>query len=94
MQSRLSSAGARPQTAHRLPIRTVTLHGNICDRWASIGGAGTSSSRGNHPPRHVHVYRDGTLIVKWDLDNQKPMKGAATRRILELIAELEAEGLL
>jgi hypothetical protein len=25
---------------------------------------------------------------------QKPMKGAATRRILELIAELEAEGLL
>jgi hypothetical protein len=40
------------------------------------------------------VYRDGKLIVKWDLDNQKPMKGAATRRILELIAELEAEGLL
>ena len=50
--------------------------------------------KGDHPPRHVHVYRDGTLIVKWDLDNQKPMRGAATRRILELIAELEAEGLL
>jgi hypothetical protein len=33
------------------------------------------------------------LIVKWDLDNQKPMKGAATRRILELINELKAEGL-
>jgi hypothetical protein len=39
-------------------------------------------------------YRDGTLIVKWDLDNQKAMKGAATRRILDLISELEAEGLL
>ena len=50
--------------------------------------------KGDHPPRHVHVYRDGTLIVKWDLDNQKPMKGAATRRILALIRELEAEGLL
>ena len=50
--------------------------------------------KGDHPPRHVHVYRDGTLIVKWDLDNQKAMKGAATRRILELIRELEAEGLL
>lgn len=50
--------------------------------------------KGDHPPRHVHVYRDGTLIVKWDLDNQKAMKGAATRRILALIAELEAEGLL
>ena len=50
--------------------------------------------KGDHPPRHVHVYRDGTLIVKWDLDNQKAMKGAVTRRILELIRELEAEGLL
>ena len=50
--------------------------------------------KGDHPPRHVHVYRDGKLIVKWDLDNQKPMEGAATRRILELIRELEAEGLL
>jgi hypothetical protein len=48
--------------------------------------------KGDHPPRHVHVYRDGKLIVKWDLDNQKPMKGSATRRILELISELEAEG--
>jgi len=47
-----------------------------------------------NPPRHVHVYRDDRLIVKWDLDNQKPMKGAITRRILELIAELESEGLL
>jgi hypothetical protein len=40
------------------------------------------------------VYRDGKLIVKWDLDDQKPMKGTATRRVLELISELEAEGLL
>ena len=50
--------------------------------------------KGDHPPRHVHVYRDGTLIVKWDLDRQKAMKGASTRRILELIRELDAEGLL
>ena len=49
---------------------------------------------GDHPPRHVHVYRDGEFVVKWDLDNQKAMKGAATRRILELIRALEAEGLL
>ena len=50
--------------------------------------------KGDHPPRHVHVYRDGTLVVKWDLDNKKAMKGTASRRILELIAELEAERLL
>jgi len=23
---------------------------------------------GDHPPRHVHVYRDGELVAKWDLD--------------------------
>ena len=50
--------------------------------------------KGDHPPRHVHVYRDGKLIVKWDLDHQKAMKGAATNRILQLIAKLESEGLL
>ncbi|MFQ5858539.1 MAG: DUF4160 domain-containing protein [Anaerolineae bacterium] len=50
--------------------------------------------KSDHPPRHVHVYRDGKLVVKWDLDNRKPMKGQAPRRVLQLIAELEAEGLL
>jgi hypothetical protein len=67
------------------------VHGNILGWWASIGVAGTSSSHGK---AITHVYRDGTLIVKWDLDNQKAMKGTATRRILELVRELEAEGLL
>jgi hypothetical protein len=50
--------------------------------------------KGDHRPRHVHVYRDGKLVVKWDRDNRLPMKGAATRRVLRLIAELEAEGVL
>ena len=50
--------------------------------------------KGDHPPRHVHVYRDGRLVVKWDLDNRLPMKGAASRRVLALIAQLEAEGAL
>jgi hypothetical protein len=50
--------------------------------------------KGDHLPRHVHVYRDGTLVVKWDLDNGKPMKGRAPRRVVQLIAELDAKGLL
>lgn len=49
---------------------------------------------GDHTPRHVHVYRDGKLVVKWDLDNRMPMVGEASRRILSLIDELESEGLL
>jgi hypothetical protein len=40
------------------------------------------------------VYRDGKLVVKWDLDSTKAMKGAATSRIVKLIADLESEGLL
>lgn len=49
---------------------------------------------GDHSPRHVHVYRDGKLIVKWDLENRNPMVGEANRRTLSLIEELESEGLL
>ena len=47
--------------------------------------------KSDHPPRHVYVYRDGVLIVKWDLDNRQPMIGRATRRVRALIEELEAE---
>jgi hypothetical protein len=50
--------------------------------------------RGDHPPRHVHVYRDGKLVVKWDLDDHKVMKGHAPKRVLDLIEKLESEGLL
>jgi hypothetical protein len=50
--------------------------------------------KGDHGPRHVHVYRDGRLIVKWDLDHRKAMLGKETRRVLALIGELVSEGLL
>jgi uncharacterized protein DUF4160 len=52
------------------------------------------SWKGDHSPRHVHVYRDGKLIVKWNLDDRVPMKGRPSARVLELIAELEREGSL
>lgn len=47
---------------------------------------------GDHDSRHVHVYRDGKFVVKWDLDNWAPMKGEATRRIEKLLCELVEEG--
>jgi hypothetical protein len=50
--------------------------------------------KGDHSPRHVHVYKDGTLIVKWNLDDHVAMKGRATARVLRLIAELKREGAL
>ena len=50
--------------------------------------------KGDHTPRHVHVYRDGKFMVKWDLRNKKAMKGEAPFRVVELIEELESEGRL
>lgn len=58
------------------------------------GGYVFLSWKGDHPPRHVHVYSDRKLMLKWDLDNKKAMRGTPSRRILQLIAELEAEGLI
>jgi hypothetical protein len=50
--------------------------------------------KGDHSPRHVHVYRDGKLVVKWDLDNERAMKGSAPKRLIEIIKKIDAEGLL
>lgn len=50
--------------------------------------------KGDHGPRHVHVYREGRLVVKWDIENAKPMKGKATKRVLKIIEKLQAEGQL
>ena len=52
------------------------------------------SWRGEHAPRHVHVFRGSRLVVKWDLENRRPMKGKATRQVLRYIEELEREGRL
>lgn len=49
---------------------------------------------GDHSPRHVHVYRDRKLIAKWDLEKGRAMTGAASRRVVRLIRDLESEGLL
>lgn len=49
---------------------------------------------GDHSPRHVHIYRDGKLVLKWNLDDREPMRGQPTARLLALIAELEEEGAL
>jgi hypothetical protein len=48
----------------------------------------------DHGPRHVHVYRDGRLIVKWDLDHGVAMKGKASPNLKGLIRQLQAEGRL
>ena len=50
--------------------------------------------KGDHSPRHVHVYRNAKLVLKWDLENKKAMKGEPTGRVLKFIDELIKEGIL
>ena len=40
------------------------------------------------------MYRDGKLVVKWDLDHAMAMKGKMDARIRKLIDALREEGLL
>ncbi len=39
--------------------------------------------KGDHAPRHVHVYKNGKMILKWDLENGKAMRGRPTKRVAE-----------
>ncbi len=41
---------------------------------------------------HVHVYRDGKQVVKWDLDKGRAIEGKAGKRVRKLIEELKKEG--
>lgn len=50
--------------------------------------------KGDHSPRHVHVYRDGRLVVKWDLEGSRAIAGRAGVRTRRLIEALVREGLL
>jgi len=49
---------------------------------------------GDHAPLHVHVFRDGRLILKWNLEKDLPMEGRAPARLVELIRELRRDGRL
>jgi hypothetical protein len=68
---------------YQLPVTRIRRGGYIFITWI-----------GDHPPRHVHVYHDGVLIVKWDLERDQPMEGHASARVRALLADLRAEGLL
>jgi len=61
-------------------------------RWARSAVTTTSSSLGS--PRHVHVYRDGKLVLKWNVDAWVPMKGRASAQLIKMLADLRKEGAL
>ncbi|MGR3177361.1 MAG: hypothetical protein ACUZ8E_04835 [Candidatus Anammoxibacter sp.] len=50
--------------------------------------------KGDHSPKHVHVYKDSKLLLKWDIENNKEMKGKSTKKLIALLDELKEDGLL
>ncbi len=75
-------------------MTSVTYRDNVLMSKIRRGNYVFVSWAGDHSPRHVHVYRDGKLVLKWDLDHQKTMRGKASRKVLDLIKELQTEGRL
>ena len=83
--SATNSGGMRsvPTTGNIIQVPKIRRGGYVFLAWV-----------GDHSPRHVHVYRDGKLVVKWDLDNWQAMKGTAGARVERLLRELVKEGKL
>lgn len=49
--------------------------------------------RGDHPPPHVHVFKDGKLMAKYDLENRRLMEGRINKRISKILDQLIKEGI-
>lgn len=46
-------------------------------------------TRGDHPPYHVHIRKDGREIGRWDIENQRKMdEFRLTREICEALIAL------
>lgn len=58
------------------------------------GGYVFITYKGDHDPLHVHIFRDGKEIAKWNLENWVLMSGTVNKKILKLLKELVSEGKL
>ena len=75
-------------------LLSSTLGGNISLTRIRRDGFVFISWASDHQPRHVHVYRDGRLVVKWDLERDRAMAGAASHSVRAMLEDLKREGLL
>lgn len=49
---------------------------------------------GDHPPKHIHIYRNGKLVAKFDRESREAMKGRVSGKLRKIINDLESEGIL
>ncbi len=50
--------------------------------------------KGDHDPRHVHVFKDGREVLKWNLEASVVMSGQITKKLQKLIDQLVKEAKL
>jgi hypothetical protein len=48
----------------------------------------------DHPPRHVHVFKDGALVARFDLEHETFMPGSDRRHFGRIKKALQEEGLI
>ena len=70
-------------SAVRFPVTKIRRGGYIFVTWS-----------GDHAPRHVHVYRDGRLVAKWDLEEWRLVSGTQSQALLRTLRDLREEGRL
>lgn len=58
------------------------------------GGYVFFTAKGDHDPPHVHIYRDGKMVAKFDLQRWGAMAGKVDRRIRQILQQLRDEGRL
>ena len=58
------------------------------------GGYVFFTAKGDHNPPHVHIYRDGEMVAKFDLQGWETMVGKVDRRIRQILKRLRKEGKL
>lgn len=58
------------------------------------GGYQIYSWKGDHLPRHVHVWFKGEFLAKWDVENWQILAGEVSGRLLRILECLRDEGLL
>lgn len=47
---------------------------------------------GDHPPPHVHIFKGGREIAKYDLLERAAIKGIISKKLEKLLTELIEEG--
>lgn len=58
------------------------------------GGYIFFTAKGDHNPPHVHIYRDGEMVAKFDLQDWQPMTGKVDRRVKQILRRLREDGRL